>query len=266
MARIPFDRYRALDAVNWSSLKWMRESPLAYRYHLSAPNDDTPSRLLGRAVHTLVLEPQRFDEEYAVFEGERRAGPEWKAFQAANADRSIVKAGELDEHRAMAAAVRAHPLAAPYFDGALFEDSIRWNDETTGLLCKARLDWYIPGTRTLCDFKTGPIDERVFKSLAIRMGYDCQLSHYRAGLRANGHEVDTIAIVVAEPKPPYDVAVFMPDDVLMDRADAEVKALLARVKACTDSGVWPGRYDAPVVLGLPDWILNDTDITTDEAA
>ena len=57
--------YTDIDAVNWSSLKWMRESPQMYRYRLSVPMEDTPALALGRATHTLVFEPTNARERRA---------------------------------------------------------------------------------------------------------------------------------------------------------------------------------------------------------
>lgn len=266
MARVSFDRYRALPAINWSALKWMRESPLHYAYHLTAPDQDTASRMLGRLAHTLTLEPHRFDEDYAVWaEGDRR-GNAWKAFAEANADRCIVKPNEIEAAQAMAAAVRAHPAVAPFLEGATFEDSIQWTDAATGLWCKARLDWH--KAPVLLDLKsTTTIDERRFTSQLVKLGYDCQLAHYRNGLRANGIEIDEVVVVAVESKAPYDVAVFQLDDLLLDKGEAEVAALMQRVVECQASGAWPGRYPERQLLSLPDWILADTEITpTDEAA
>lgn len=256
MARIPFDRYRALDAVNWSRLKNMRDSPLAYHHALTAPDNDTPARLLGRATHTLTLEPALFDEEYAVFEGERRAGPEWKAFQAANVGREILKAGELDGARTMAAAVRSHPLVRPYLDGAAFEQSIRWVDGATGLGCKARVDWLVGNV--LGDLKTtNTIDGRRFGNLAARMGYHCQLAHYRNGLRANGIEINETVIIAVESDAPYDVGVFVVDEDAMQAGAEEVATLMGRLAECIATDRWPGRYDEQQALQLPFYVFAD---------
>lgn len=65
--------YRQIDAINWSSLKHMAESPMLYRHMLDHGRDDTPALAFGRLVHTLVFEPALFNSECAIYEGERRA-------------------------------------------------------------------------------------------------------------------------------------------------------------------------------------------------
>jgi len=60
-----FAEYQAIQAVNFSSLKMMRESPLHYRHALTAIRAESPAMALGSAVHCAVLEPGRFALEYS---------------------------------------------------------------------------------------------------------------------------------------------------------------------------------------------------------
>ena len=254
---IPFADYLKIEAVNWSKLKWMDVSPLHYHHHLHDPDDhDTPARRLGRATHTLALDPARFEAEYAVFDGERRAGAEWKSFAAANADRDILKANELDEAHAIAHAVQTHPVLAPYREGARYEMTATWTDKATGLRCKARPDWLVPGV--LLDLKTTTtLDGRRFGNLAARMGYHCQLAHYKAGVEACGHPVDRVVLVAVESAAPYDVAVFELDGDALQAGREKVDELLARLAECQASGQWPGRYEAERALELPFYVFAD---------
>src|SRR5574341_903199 len=71
MTREEYDR---IDAVNWTTLKAMRASPKHYRYAAEHATEDTAAMRDGRAVHTAVLEPDRFPLDYAIWAGERRAG------------------------------------------------------------------------------------------------------------------------------------------------------------------------------------------------
>ena len=44
--------YFEADAVNWSTLKLLRESPMAYRHALTHKRADTADLAVGRLVHT----------------------------------------------------------------------------------------------------------------------------------------------------------------------------------------------------------------------
>lgn len=264
-ANVPFPAYCRINAVNWSSLKLMDESPLAYRYHQDHDDDsDTPARRIGRLAHTLSLEPEAVSSRYAVYEGERRAGPQWKAFVAANPGQEVVKASEIGEARSSSATVLTHPLLAAYRLGAAYELTATWTDEVTGLRCKARPDWLCGDV--LLDLKTTQsINALRFTSQAEKLGYFCQLAHYRNGLEACGHPVKRLLIVAVEKKPPFDLAVFELTDAAVTSAAMEVAELLRRLKACQDSGRWLGRYESEQALERPDWARQaELSITLDE--
>ena len=56
-----FSEYIAEDRVNWSTLKYMRESPLEYRYAVDVGRADNSGLIRLRATHTAVLEPEKFE-------------------------------------------------------------------------------------------------------------------------------------------------------------------------------------------------------------
>lgn len=254
--------YLSSPGINWSTLRWMRESPLMYHYRLTAPQRDTTALVLGRATHTLVFEPATFAAEYAIWEGDRR-GKEWAEFKAEHQGQTIVKQTDIDVCIAMADAVRQHPLVQPYLEDGRFEVPLHWTDQGTGLACKGKPDWLVDDRRVLIDFKTTrSINGRRFGAEAARFGYHCQLAHYRAGLvHALGWPIEAVRvfIVAVEKEPPHDVAVFeLSLDDLYAGAE-EVAELLRAVKACREAGRWPGRYVEEQALQLPAWVMMDDD-------
>ena len=233
--------YTAIRAVNWSRLKHMRVSPLHYLHAPTTP--DTTSRAMGRALHTLTLEPQKFDAAYVVFDGDRR-GNVWKDFQTLHEGKTILRAVEFDLVRRQADAARV--LLPP----GEVEQVLCWTDPATGLACKGIADHV--SAFGLIDLKgAGRLD--VFERLAIRDGYAHQLAFYRRGL---GGDLPCHLLAV-ETSAPHDVALLTLSPTLLDWADREISALLARVAACEASGVWPGRYPDGGTLELPAWLVED---------
>lgn len=260
------DYYSRTEAVNWSSLKRLRDSAMAYRYWLGRRQEDTDAFALGRLVHSLVFEPDTFEADYAIWHGGRRAGKEWDAFCSEHEGKTIFKAAEIEEAAAMAGAVRSHPLVAPYIDGGTFELPIYWTDPATGLLCKARPDWLRNRGNILLDLKTAQsIEGRRFGAAAARYGYHCQLAHYAAGVEhALGWVPEQVKIVCVEKTAPYDVAIFNLTDADLYAGREEVDELLARLKAHQESDTWPGRYIEEQALQLPAWLfLEDDDADAD---
>lgn len=253
-----FADYVRRPGVNSSLLKEMRRSPKRYRFRAANPIEDTTRLALGRITHTAVFEPDRLAIDYAVFPGARRAGKEWDTFCAANRGRTIVKLDEYATALSMRDAVRGHPVAGPLLASGKPEQTVTWKDEETGLDCKGRIDWMC-GTSAFCDLKTtSDIDADRFGALATRMGYHGQMAFYRAGLLANGLELDAKLIAV-EADEPHDVAVFALDDDAIYAGEEMWRDALRRVANCQAQGVWPGRYEAETLLILPPWAFPPED-------
>ena len=236
--------YRSIKALNWSTFKHFLTSPLHYKHALTAPNEDTTGRLIGRAVHALVLEER---EDFVVFEGDRR-GKAWTEFRDQNSGRDILRAVEADTVRAMAAAVRAHPKAMEVLDGQR-EVSRTW--ERGSRRCKGRLDCL--GAEHVTDLKTcGPLP--TLARTAWSSGYVHQLDWYR-----HGADVPMAYIVGVEAKAPHDVGVWEVDPGALDVAGRQIDEALARLAECERDDRWPGAMGEVAVLGLPAWVLDDSD-------
>ena len=257
-----FDEYLSMPGINWSALKHMRESPARYAHMLRQHGEDSTTLAIGRAVHTLTLQPDMFNAEFAIWTGGRRAGKEWDAFEADHATRTILKADEYELSRAMALAVLHDSTAAKYLRLSDFERSMQWVDHATGLPCKARTDITRASDRVLADLKTcASIDARRFGQAAARLGYAPQLAHYAAGIRAShGWTPRKVALIAVEKTPPHEVAVFILQPEQLDAAAEEVAALLLRLSECMDTASWPGRYSEEVPLQLPTYVDGELEI------
>ena len=255
-----FSAYRALDAVNWSSLKHLRDSPLHYRHALTGADTDTTERAVGRAIHALVFEPAVFERDFAIFEGPTRRGKVWDEFEAAHARQTILKTNEVEDVIAASNAVKTHPLVAPYLDGGAFEQTVTWTDPATGIACKARMDW-LQSQRALVDLKSSTtIDAYRFGRIAARLGYHGQIAFYDDGVtHALGWTPAERVIVAVESKAPYDVGVFVVDDDTLQAGREEVAELMARLAGCRETGAWPGRYTEKAALMLPAYVFGEED-------
>lgn len=259
---------------NWSLIKAMDDSALAYHHALTNPREDTAALALGRVVHSLVFEPETLDTDYAVFDGPARRGKEWEAFKAANEGRTIFKTDEIAEARAMAAAIRANPLVQPYLKAAgQFERVVSWTDPATGLFAKAKMDWIIPSQRILIDLKTTKsIAPRRFAADVARYKYHGQMAHYSNGCEYGlGWRPDRVILIAVEKSAPYDVAVYEMDDAGKECGKELAATLLGRIKWCEERNVWPGaQFDwdtrtlTETTLELPGWLYgSEMEVTYD---
>lgn len=250
-------QYSRLPGVSASQLRTLRQgSPAHLRHYLDSPDEDTASRGVLRAIHAAVLEPQRFELDFAVYGGDRRAGNAWTAWKAAQADHTILTAPEAAHVSAVSSAVLAHPLAGPMLTRyGVSELSGTWTDQRTGLPCRLRIDRLQRLSTTafrVIDLKTVSSNEaHKIRSVVSQQGWHIQLAHYMAGVSAvTPTAVVHGALITVEDSAPYDVAVWClgPAEELV--ATQERDGLLDTYAACLASGVWPGRYDREQDLTL----------------
>ena len=178
--------YRAYPAVNYSTLKHMRKSPLHYRAHLEAGPDPALSQKLAMfsAVHTLVLEPFQFTDEYAVYEGRRdKRTKAYQAFLAENEGKRILSLDELEQANAIAGAVMEHDWVVDLLadEGTATEQPIVWEDADAGT-CKGKPDiMHFSHARGLivADLKSfASTDGSFIARQGAKNGWPLQLVHY----------------------------------------------------------------------------------------
>lgn len=262
---VPFGRYQQWDAWNPSRIKTLvQKSARALRYELDHGHESTPSMDLGRATHTLILEPDKFAERYAIYYGDgTRASKDFKAFAEDNAGKEIFKASEIDNALGMAAAINADPVAGPIIARqAQHEVSVVW--QSSGLLCKGRID-RLEQDGSITDLKTcADPYPRKFGMSVVEFGYHLSVGAYRAGLRANGIQVPAVRFIAVQNKPPYEVVVYEVSAETLAFGHDEWTAGLQRVKQCLDTGIWPGYETQPVPFFLPEWAVPETQVTYEE--
>jgi hypothetical protein len=266
--------YRALEAVNYSSLKHMRKSPKHYKHMLENPDTSTNYAML-RAIHALVLEPFTFEDSFTVWTGGRRdkRNAEYAAFIEASGARDILTPDEVMKAGRISEAYRGNVyleqlLAHP---GTHCELAMVWKDLETGLACKGKPDIVCVEELgdglirlTVADLKTFyTSDKRSILRQGKSYGWPLQLAHYTRGaiehfgLRG-AWELGMVdvewATIVAEEEAPHDCSAVKWGLSSQRAADRQLSVLLQTLKQCLETGVWPGRGDQSEEDGLgPDW-------------
>jgi exodeoxyribonuclease VIII len=229
--------------------------------------EETPARKFGSAVHCAVLEPRRFEDDYAP-EPDVTA-PRYEEYsrpRATKAYREEVEALESEgvtilkgpETRALEqiqAAVRGHPASGVILDGeGPAEASIVWTDPETGVPVKIRPDWIAEDVGAVVDLKTttdaGP---ESFQKDFFNYGYYRQAWIYLTGCRAAGYDVEHYTILAVEKSPPYATAVYRVRDDVMEWAKKEVRPLLDTFARCLEADEWPAYPTTVQLINLPPW-------------
>lgn len=237
--------------ANFSTLKYMAQSPAHYLYALHTPVKVTPVMEFGTLAHVAGLEPGEL-QGYAIWPA-RRQGNAWKAFQADNAGREITTQKDFDRARALAASVHSHPDIAPHLADGEAELTVLWTDAETGIQCRGRIDW-ISRLGMIADLKTTQdASPDAFGRQVFNFSYHAQAAFYQDGVFAVTGERLPSGLWAAESKAPHVTQAYaLPDDVIA-AGRALYRGWLRRLAECLSADKWPGYATGPVTLELPRW-------------
>ncbi len=267
---IPFHVYASWDAVNAGLLKWVDHSPAYAIYNKLNPDADADEKKhnrVGRAMHTLVSQPELFTGEYVVKPSTytNKDGEEKKWNGSATVCKkkmalwlsegmTLLSPDEFGTAKGMADSLRGHPLAAKILDGGQFELSLVWIDEKTGLTCKARLDAFKAGV--IADWKSvaSSASPSAVMREAAKLKYYIQLHHYEQGTKAVGlDEYPELGFFFVEKYAPYLCAFYKPDITFLELGKVAWERLMFRTAECTKNNEWPGYDQGVNDLFAPPW-------------
>lgn len=245
--------YRSNNAVNKSTLWWLRKSPAHYKWALTAETPDTPAMKFGRAVHAAILEPNKYTSEFVTFSGDRRTKAGKEEYQALiESGKEIISSEDAENVRAM---VNALPHSAiNLINGAEKEKALFWTDPETGVECKGRLDAI--GGGLVIDYKTTTdASTEAFTREAMRYGYDLQAAMYLTAAELNGYGNCEFVFIAQEKSAPFAVNIIRASEAFIDRGRWIMQDLLRKWKECDKTGEWPGYGENELII--PEWAVMD---------
>lgn len=265
MDNAEYHRHRA---IGKSHLDAVARSPLHYwaRYvdPSRKPEAPTPAMVLGSALHSRVLEPEKFPGEYVrapdVDRRTKDGKAAWAELEASGA--TVLSAADWSLCSGMADAVRSHLAADRLLSRAGgAELSLFWTDQRTGLECKCRPD-YLTDDGWIVDLKTTEdASPSGFAKSALNFRYHVQAAWYLRGVRQSGGEPRGFVFIAVEKKPPHAVAVYLADDDMVRLGLAEADRCLNRLAECFETEHWPGYGHDVQVLSLPAWAIKSSGVS-----
>jgi hypothetical protein len=237
-----------------SMLKVFANSPALYNELYVAQTRPKPQStwdmIVGSATHTLFLQPELFAAEFAVApKCDRRTTQgkaDWAKFQTDCDGKTIIDADGYELAKAMVAALFANPIAKALREIAdpIIEKPLRWKDEASGLLLKAKPDMYVPAGMTewnLCvDLKTTIDPGDGFCRQCASLGYHKQAAFYLVGCNAvYTSDVPTKFLVLAVGKEePHDVFPYCLGREWIVVGEDHNAFQRKRLAECYESGQW----------------------------
>lgn len=261
---------RHLGVVSKTVLDLVERSPAHYRAWLDRQldNEETPALFFGQAFHCALLEPERYEEEYAV-------EPEWgdlrktddtskedaKAnktrrdeWREEHIDATLISNEDASAIAGMVASIRRHPLASKMIRDGVSELTLKWKDPETGLTCKSRLDYYVESLGMIVDAKS-TLDARYrpFMQQMVKHRYEVQDALYRNAALTLGLPVQHFVFMAVEKSFPFNVATYSLDEAGIGSGYSKATAAMRELAHCVATDTWPGYEVGIQQISWPNW-------------
>lgn len=219
---------------------------------------------VGKALHMRVLEPIRFAATYIDLDrfGDMRSSKnrnERDIYIDNNPGIVAIKQVQLDAVQKMYESMMRRPMVEAILSLGKREVVLRWIDETTGLRCKSRVDYYEGEKFGLAlDLKSVlSASHWEFGRSMYEYGYHTQHGFYSEGCRANGLNLRGFVFLLVEKTPPYLSALRKVDSAGEERGFEQIAARLAKLAAIRDSGRFDGYPDTIEEQCLPGYAFSN---------
>lgn len=243
---LPADLYHGdREALSCSMIKPLLLSPAHFQSSLLRGFSATKAMDFGSLVHALVLQPHLVGQEFAIYPGlaDGRA-KEYKDFLAKNTERLVVDEPTFTQGRELAQKILERKVFGRYFGDFVREGTpeatIYFEEPTTGLRLKVRLDLYHP--EKSFDLKTTRHSTlSAFVRDAVDMDYDLQAFMYTLGrsLYEGSDTAKAFVFVAAETDAPHSINVVTAGGNFMNNGAMKFQEALSVYAACTAAGYWP---------------------------
>ena len=280
--------YFANDAISVSRMKRIKVSPAHYKE--AEEIKETDAMRFGSAYHSFVLEPEKFESEYYIFDdksicqtliGEGYKSPRstkaYKEWQASEmriiGDKNVIKQDEFDRIKTMRDKLFSHPYARKLLSKGEPEVGIGGTIKTIvgDIEVKLKPDYIKADKHTIVDLKTAmDASQDGFTRAAAGRDYHIQAAFYSDMVEAmRGDNIAQRFIFIAQEKTkPYAFNLFEASPQYIGQGRYEYEMLLQLYKYCMDNDKWPGyqcfcenRYGL-LELNLPKYAIKPLDYYT----
>lgn len=264
---MPNNQYHSItmkrETVSKSGLDQVDKSCAHYEYSIENPTEETPALVFGRAFHTMILEPEKVDEDIIVLpdswltkaECGTSIAEQKEQFLIRNRGKAILTADQMEIALAMQKSVSSHTAASFLLKRETGKPEVTalWKDIETGVDCRARFDW-LRDDGLIVDLKTTRCAKpEEFLKLAYQHRYHVQAAFYMEAYRQiTGQEPVGFAFVAVEKEPPYLTCTYVSQPDFIQLGRIEYLKNLTLYAECKAKNEWPGYPDLSVVpLKLP---------------
>ena len=259
------DGYRSDPGLNQSLVKRFiaAPTPFHFKYEQDHPPEKSDAMKLGSAVDCLVSDAAKFKERFIVWQGGRRQGKEWDAFElrAEDARMEILTLAEKERVIGMVNALEANEDASGIIRHSKRQVVAIADHPSLGFRMKALID-LLPDTNSewLFDLKTAAgADCNTFHDQCFKLDYAMQARWYMDTCRFAGVYIKSFGFVVVENEPPHGVQIHYYDyeDEAIGRAGLRYAEAVPRLLECVKNNAWPDYGAAWRKVTTKPWMLKE---------
>lgn len=254
---MPNDEYHAYDGISKSGLDKIARSPAHYKY--AEQKASTRNMVIGTALHTAVLEPELFANEYVLTDCKVRTEKAYRDAKTRCGDGDLVlTAAESKKVMNMRKSVFANSesmklLSAP----GRPELSAICKDPITGVTIRARFDWLTDSGIAVDLKKTQDVRHQKFIRSVCDYRYHVQDAMYSFIYKQiTGDDLQAFMFLAVEEDAPHSCQLYQLDDLAREIGEFYFRRDLNKYAECLDSGVWPHPTTPVSILELPNWAIN----------
>jgi PDDEXK-like domain of unknown function (DUF3799) len=259
--------YHAHEGLSNTRMKHLLPPSCPYRYWAeyldpNKPKEEKPSYFaIGQAVHTLVLEPEKFyQDNFVMPKYDRRTNAGKAGYEESTrlaAGKNLIDEKQYEQAISMSQSVlnRIPWLKKVLADkDTAIEESLFWTDEETGILLKSRPDIYTQDF--YIDLKTtSNIDPKAYTNSVITYGYHRQAALAREALfQLHKIKYSYFMHIVVEETYPYLTNCYVMDDYFLSKGESDFRQAIRVYRECIDKKEWPDFGADVKQIYLPEWM------------
>ena len=260
---LDIDEYHTSEGISSTGISLILDCPARYDYEYNKKRKDMDlietekqydKYQLGRAVHMLILEPERFDNNFFCMSEKvnltTKAGKEIYAEAEKEAKgRKILRVGEWEDIKEMADVIKKHPLWQKLTVRHI-EQSIYWRAGVLNTLLKSRPDIF--NDDLVIDIKTTDSIKQFSRSI-YQYGYHRQAAMQIDALKSIDDKKRHFAFFIVEKKAPYLTACFALEEASIEQGRKEYLEAALTYSECVASNEWPGYSQQFELISIPEW-------------
>ena len=231
--------YSDTQYITNTMLGMLKRSPKELARFFEKGKKSTPAMTFGRAFHLSILEPEKFPQRVAIYDGKTKRGKAWDEFKEeydkdANC---ILLQSEYNNLKCMQDVIMSNAECQELLYGGQNEAVSCWEDDDSGVFCKGKADKVKKDC--VIDLKTTASgEEHSFRGSAYKYGYNRQSAFYMDGFNKRN-----FIFIVIEKSSPYNLYIYECSENFIESGRDEYKQLLKTYKEYfIDEAKVPSQY------------------------